>query len=129
MPSSQGLRRIAIALLVPLYVRFTNLFEFAAHVLATVVATIILVKLYNKPFSWDSAIDIGTYLVRSQTVTYLAYYVIVESWKRLILTYVISLDGIGDLSAKDVFVEIRVRYSASTIPIGTLTNISLAMSL
>ncbi|KAF2732871.1 hypothetical protein EJ04DRAFT_565614 [Polyplosphaeria fusca] len=107
MASSHELQQIAIALLVPLYVRCASLFEFAVHLFFVAAASIILVRFYNKPFDIHVAVNTAKLLAWSRIASYMADFVIIGNWKRLLLAYIISLDGMGGLLPERMLAETR----------------------
>ncbi|KAF2119417.1 hypothetical protein BDV96DRAFT_642442 [Lophiotrema nucula] len=97
MSISHGSRCIALALLLPLYIRSVNLFEFTLHAVSVIVAIILHLYFYNKDFRFDTGKSILIALAWCWCANQIADLAVQGEWKRLVFAYLVSLDGVGCL--------------------------------
>ncbi|KAF2871606.1 hypothetical protein BDV95DRAFT_44419 [Massariosphaeria phaeospora] len=93
MATSQPLWQIALALLLPLYIRSTNPTEFVYVVSITKIMAMAFVYFGTKPLRFDMVKAVVIAASWSWLANRLADYVVWGEWKRLLLAYCIALDG------------------------------------
>lgn len=93
MPSSQTLRRVALALLLPLYTRSSSLSDIALLTFCATITTYLLVRFDNKPFHKDIAKAVGYGSVWCWCANRIADYIVLGEWGRLVFAYVVALDA------------------------------------
>ncbi|KAF2682893.1 hypothetical protein K458DRAFT_453174 [Lentithecium fluviatile CBS 122367] len=85
---AEDIRRCVIALLLPLFLRATNVWELCVSS-ALIVATVYLAeKCFDRPFNRDLALLIFMVAVITLLSTYAADFVLVGEWPRLLITYI-----------------------------------------
>jgi hypothetical protein len=114
----QALHRYLIAFLLPFFVRTTNSIEILCSLLVIASATYTAVKSYNRPFDRSLALLFATSATALFFSAHIASYLVIGTWKQLLVLYIFALA---------IFFDVSDRMVSNFLDLPTLPTPSLSM--